>query len=120
MQRGAAGTFLIAVLGVALPSCIWVHTNTPWPDAYVPCSSDSQCPVGTSCWSVTIAYEDVWVTDSLCTLPCSFHWECPDDGSCQDPDGGPPLCYPRCYDDYDCYEGFACVAFAFDPVCVPW
>lgn len=111
----------VAIFGVAAASsCVWVRPAEPDRDVYEACEADWQCPGTSACWSVTIAYGHREVTDSLCTTACEWDWDCPYDGSCQAPDAGPPLCYARCFDDLDCYIGFACDIDAYDPVCIPW
>jgi hypothetical protein len=120
-ERASWSVRAVAVFCVAVVSgCIWVQPTEPVRDEYEPCEADSQCPSGDACWSVTIVYGHDEVTDSFCTSPCTWDWDCPYDGSCQAPDAGPPLCYARCFDDLDCYAGFACDLEAYDPVCIPW
>lgn len=90
-------------------------------DYYEPCAFDEDCPIDAECWESSVDYGDVIVTDAMCTYECSFDDECVDDGRCVDA-GGPALCYSRCFDDLDCWEGFACVDLYddFDPVCAPY
>jgi hypothetical protein len=90
-------------------------------DYYEPCFVDEDCPFDAACYDIEVDYGDVIVIDAMCTYECAFDDECEYDGRCLDA-AGPPLCYARCFDDLDCWEGFACVDLYddFDPVCAPW
>lgn len=90
-------------------------------DYYEPCSFDDQCPLDAECWDIEVDYGDVIVADANCTYTCEFDDECVYDGRCLDA-AGPPLCYERCFDDLDCFDGFACIDLAddLDPVCAPF
>ncbi|NUP07882.1 MAG: hypothetical protein HOW73_17690 [Polyangiaceae bacterium] len=89
-------------------------------DYYEPCAVDDQCPFDAGCFDVEVDYGDVIVSDAMCTYECDFDDECEYDGRCLGA-AGPPICYSRCIDDFDCFEGFICVDLAddFDPVCAP-
>jgi hypothetical protein len=90
-------------------------------DFYEPCGFDEECPSSNGCFEVTVEYVDAFVTDTLCTNPCTFDDECALGGKCTTAGGG-PLCYQRCIDDLDCWDGYACVDYDLDldPVCLPF
>lgn len=122
---GAIGAILCGV-GVVAASCGGsgsgdvVEVVVPR-DFYEPCGFDDECPSSNGCFEVTVEYVDAFVTDTLCTNQCSFDDECALGGKCTDVSGG-PLCYARCIDDFDCWDGYACVDYDLDldPVCLPF
>lgn len=89
-------------------------------DYYEPCVASEECPDFTDCFVVDADYVDVIVTDSLCSNECTFDDECAIGGKCVLVDVS-PLCYARCIDDFDCWEGYGCVDWDLDldPVCLP-
>ena len=93
----------------------------PTADLYDGCFTSDVC-FDSECWSITVAYDDAYVTDDMCTYECDSDADCDLGGYCLEISGGTPLCFEPCYDDLDCSVGFACVAdeFGYDPVCLPW
>jgi hypothetical protein len=91
-------------------------------DYYEPCAFSDECPGFSECWDIAVDYGDEIVIDAMCTEQCSFDDECAFDGKCTVVTGAGPLCYERCIDDFDCWDGFACVEVDddLDPVCIPW
>jgi hypothetical protein len=118
---GVVSVFVAAACSVSGSSSDNNVTEVVVLDFYEPCFSDDECPSTTGCFETTVEYTDAFVTDTLCTNPCEFDLDCAFDGKCVNVDGA-PLCFARCFDDLDCFEGYACVDFDldFDPVCLPF
>ncbi|MFO0614114.1 MAG: hypothetical protein U0414_16090 [Polyangiaceae bacterium] len=128
-RRGAAGVAAVVATLSSAAACV-VHADAGggsggvYSYAYEPCTFDADCPGGTQCWVVDMAYDDGVVEDAMCTTSCVDDLDCPGDGICEYGGGDPPLCFQPCAGDYDCPGGFACVAEAYEvggyPVCVPY
>ena len=109
----------LALVGLGASGC----TITDLAD-YEPCSFDSDCD-SNYCKTITIEYDDAFVTDSFCTVGCSSNSDCfrtssglP--GTCDNLDGE-FVCFETCDGDFDCAAGFACVPFPpVDAYCVPF
>lgn len=91
-------------------------------DHYEQCVFDDDCPGLDLCWDIAVDYGTEIVIDAMCTEACQLDAECAYDGKCTAVTEAGPLCYARCFDDFDCWDGFACVEVDgdFDPVCIPW